>query len=165
MKVLHVGCGGESMPDFLEGYEEIRLDVDSSCNPDIVANLLELKDIGQYDAVYGSHVLEHFSQDDVDTVLSEMRRILNPGGIVVMVVPDLTWARPTTEVLYKSPYGPITGLDMFYGHQELIKSNPYMAHKIAFTRDTLGEFLGKHFEKVNVRAFSMYNLIGVGMKI
>ena len=44
---------------------------------------------GTFDAVYSSHVLEHLERDHAPRVLAEMRRVLKPGGIVRVVVPDL----------------------------------------------------------------------------
>lgn len=40
------------------------------------------------DGAYCSHVLEHFSDDTIDFLLSEIERILVPGGICRVVVPD-----------------------------------------------------------------------------
>ncbi len=41
------------------------------------------------DAVYHSHVLEHFDRDRVPSFLGEIRRVLKPGGWHRVVVPDL----------------------------------------------------------------------------
>ena len=43
------------------------------------------------DAVYCSHVLEHLGRDDVPKALATTLRILKPGGIFRMIVPDLEW--------------------------------------------------------------------------
>ncbi len=40
------------------------------------------------DAVYHSHVLEHFDREFVDGFLLEIKRVLRPGGIQRIVVPD-----------------------------------------------------------------------------
>ncbi|TGL10741.1 class I SAM-dependent methyltransferase [Leptospira meyeri] len=40
-------------------------------------------------AVYSSHVLEHFSKSKVSYFLQEIYRVLEPGGILRIVVPDL----------------------------------------------------------------------------
>ena len=49
-------------------------------------------DSGSVDAVYHSHLLEHLDRDVAPRFLSEIRRVLRPGGIVRMVVPDLELA-------------------------------------------------------------------------
>lgn len=41
------------------------------------------------DAVYHSHVLEHIDRDAVSGFLAEVRRVLRPGGVHRIVVPDL----------------------------------------------------------------------------
>jgi len=42
-----------------------------------------------FDAVYSSHVLEHFSKSEGSFLISEAYRILRPGGVLRIVVPDL----------------------------------------------------------------------------
>jgi predicted SAM-dependent methyltransferase len=42
-----------------------------------------------FDAVYHSHVLEHFSAKDAPVFLAECFRVLKPGSIIRAVVPDL----------------------------------------------------------------------------
>lgn len=44
------------------------------------------------DVVYASHVLEHFDRNDALSFMREVRRVLRPGGICRIVVPDLEWA-------------------------------------------------------------------------
>lgn len=39
--------------------------------------------------IYASHVLEHLSRDDFEKALDETYRLLKPGGIFRLVVPDL----------------------------------------------------------------------------
>ena len=41
------------------------------------------------DGVYASHVLEHLALDDLRIALARTRRLLRPGGIFRLVVPDL----------------------------------------------------------------------------
>jgi predicted SAM-dependent methyltransferase len=43
------------------------------------------------DGVFCSHTLEHLSSQDVDRALQEALRILKPGGVFRIVVPDLRW--------------------------------------------------------------------------
>lgn len=44
---------------------------------------------GTVDAVYASHVLEHLDFEEGTRLLRECRRVLKPGGVVRIVVPDL----------------------------------------------------------------------------
>ncbi|MBT9444345.1 MAG: methyltransferase domain-containing protein [Hyphomonadaceae bacterium] len=44
---------------------------------------------GSVSAVYASHVLEHLSFEDFYAALEETRRILRPGGVFRLIVPDL----------------------------------------------------------------------------
>lgn len=44
---------------------------------------------GTVDAVYHSHFLEHVDRDAVPTLLREIHRVLKPGGIHRIAVPDL----------------------------------------------------------------------------
>lgn len=40
------------------------------------------------DIIYTSHLLEHIQKDRVDNFLNEIKRVLKPGGILRIVVPD-----------------------------------------------------------------------------
>jgi ubiquinone/menaquinone biosynthesis C-methylase UbiE len=42
-----------------------------------------------FSVIYGSHVLEHLYLTDARRLLSECERILKPGGVIRLVVPDL----------------------------------------------------------------------------
>ncbi|KKS06202.1 MAG: Methyltransferase type 11 [Parcubacteria group bacterium GW2011_GWB1_41_4] len=42
-----------------------------------------------FDAVYSSHVLEHFSREKGGFLIKEIFRVLKPGGLVRLVLPDL----------------------------------------------------------------------------
>ena len=42
------------------------------------------------DIVYSSHTVEHFSKSEGDAFLRECHRVLVPGGIIRIVVPDLS---------------------------------------------------------------------------
>lgn len=44
---------------------------------------------GSCDAVYASHVIEHFTCPQADRFLAECKRLLKPGGILRLVTPDL----------------------------------------------------------------------------
>ena len=44
---------------------------------------------GAFEAVFGSHVLEHLTPGEAEAALHELRRVLRPGGIIRIAVPDL----------------------------------------------------------------------------
>jgi SAM-dependent methyltransferase len=44
---------------------------------------------GTFDVVYHSHFLEHLHPDDAPSMLQECLRVLKPGGVLRVVVPDL----------------------------------------------------------------------------
>jgi predicted SAM-dependent methyltransferase len=46
---------------------------------------------GSATAVYCSHVLEHLPRDDLPMALGNTFRMLRPGGVFRLVVPDLRW--------------------------------------------------------------------------
>jgi SAM-dependent methyltransferase len=84
-RLLNFGCGGTFHPNWT------NLD-SSSISPHVIEHDLRKPfpfTDGTFDAVYGSHVLEHFEPAAARNLLLECRRILKPGGIVRLAVPDL----------------------------------------------------------------------------
>lgn len=163
--LLHVGCGKTPLPEWAEGYTEVRVDVDDRCNPDIVASMLDLGEIGEYDALVCNHALEHLTPYEVDIALQEFKRVLKPGGYALITVPDLEDVRPTRDVVYESEAGPVTGLDMYYGMEKFLPLSPFMAHKTGFIRDTLLDTVKRAgFSAVEVRRTSFWNLLAVVVK-
>ena len=47
---------------------------------------------GTVDAIYASHMLEHLDRAEARSFLAECRRVLKPGGILRLAVPDLRTA-------------------------------------------------------------------------
>ncbi|ADB53740.1 Methyltransferase type 11 [Conexibacter woesei DSM 14684] len=153
--MLHVGCGTENpekLPKEMRGpdWHEVRLDIDPAVGPDIVASIADMSvvDSETVDAVLSSHNLEHVFAHEVPGVLEEFRRVLRPLGQVLIAVPDLAIAAKTIvrgrleEAIYRSPAGPISALDMLYGHGEPIANGQhFMAHRTGFTRRSLAEKL------------------------
>jgi len=82
---LHIG-GREKRPDW-----EI-LNITPGPNVDHVGDAVDLGRFADctFDAVYGSHVLEHFDyKDGLLAALKEWQRVLKPGGVLHLSVPDL----------------------------------------------------------------------------
>lgn len=163
--VLHVGCGPTNLPEWLGACDETRLDANPAVSPDIVANMTSLGDIGPYDSVFCSHALEHLCPRDVLIALGEFNRVLRPGGTAVVMVPDLEDVKPTWDVVYDSPAGPITGHDMYYGHTAMSEDNPFMRHLSGFVKDSLeSAFTQAGFTSVSVTRMAGFNLCAIGVK-
>jgi SAM-dependent methyltransferase len=154
-RVLNVGGGSKAMaiPSHYDGWEHLLLDVDPRGAPDIVCDARELEalDASQFDAIYCSHNLEHYYQHDSAKVLRGFRHLLKHDGFAEIKVPDLeSVIRRVIEskmdlgdVLYQSPRGPISALDVIYGYGTEIEQTgkDYYAHKTGFTAKLLYEAL------------------------
>lgn len=163
--LLHVGCGSTPLPDFLEEFDETRLDISPACRPDIVASMTSLGSIGPFEAVYSSHSLEHLYPHEVPVALREFRRVLTDGGKAVIIVPDLEDVRPTEEPLYETSAGPVCGLDLIYGMSRLIPNDRHMAHHSGFTKETLGDALAAaSFSHVEISRVANFSLMAVAIK-
>jgi len=163
-RVLHVGCGGDPLPDWLDGALETRLDIDPQWQPDIVGSMTDLGDIGPFDVVLAQHCLEHLSIHEANRALAEFARVLDNGGFVFIVVPDLEGVQASDDVLFFAPCGPITGHDLIYGHSGYIDKFPGMAHKFGYTKKILERTMAPYFTAVNVNRAKNYNLIATGIK-
>ncbi len=150
--VLHVGCGAPSagkLPAEFFGdgeWREVRLDIDAAVAPDIVASITDMAPVrsASFDAVWSSHNLEHLYPHEVALALAEFRRVLKPGGVAYMTMPDLQQVAELVardglcDMAYISPAGPVTPLDMLYGHgASLAAGNSFMGHRTGFTARSL----------------------------
>jgi predicted SAM-dependent methyltransferase len=149
--VLHVGCGPktiENMPaGFRDGtWREVRFDIDPNAKPDFVGTITDMSAVESesVDALFSSHNIEHVYPHEVQGVLAEFRRVLKPKGFVVIACPDLQSLGELIaqgkleDTLYDSPGGPVTPLDMIYGHIASVERGQlYMAHKTGFTAATM----------------------------
>jgi FkbM family methyltransferase len=150
-RVLNVGGNSKdiSLPSIYDGWENVMLDIDPACNPDVLCDARELGTLieGHYDSVYCSHNLEHYHHHDVARVLAGFCHVLKGDGFVYIRVPDIAWLmREVAEkdldigdVLYQSPAGPITIRDVVYGYGEEIErsGNDFFAHKTGFSKASL----------------------------
>ena len=82
LKRLHLGCGSNILPDFF------NIDIQDFSGIDEVALVFPLKfKTNSFDVVYASHLLEHLKGDKLE-ILKEWTRVLKPGGILRLSVPD-----------------------------------------------------------------------------
>lgn len=150
-KVLNVGGNSKDIPipEQYDGWEHLLLDIDAKGNPDVVCDARDLTDLPQanYDSVYCSHNLEHYYRHDVEKVLAGFLHVLKDDGFAYIRVPDMGELMQIViqrgldidDILYQSPAGPITVMDVIYGYGKEIESsgNDFYAHKTGFTQKSL----------------------------
>ena len=148
---LHVGCGPKRKAQTTKGFntpdwQEIRLDIDPSAQPDVIGTMTDMSSVASesVDAIYSSHNIEHLYPHEVPLAFAEFLRVLKLNGFFVVTCPDLQSVcklvaeDKLTEPAYTSPAGPITPLDILYGHRpSMARGNLFMAHRCGFTQKVL----------------------------
>lgn len=146
--VLNIGSGParpeKLHPAFRDAdWREVRLDIDPAVEPDIVGSMTDMGAAiadGSVDAIWSSHNIEHLQAHDVPVALAEFRRVLTREGFALITCPDveavaaLVLEKGLDAVAYVSPAGPVTPLDMLFGHGASIAAgHGFMAHRTGFT--------------------------------
>ena len=154
-KLLHIGCGPQHILGKhgfdLEEWEEIRLDVEASVQPDIIGTMTDMKDVatGSVNAIFSSHNLEHLVPHELPVAMGEFLRVLKDDGYLVVTLPDLQQVARLVaqdkldEPAYHTGAGlPICPMDILYGWRlAMANGQPYMAHRMGFTARTLQKAL------------------------
>lgn len=95
-RLLNVGCGSNFHSDWL------NVDVVPASAAVMAVDVRKGLPFADevFDAVYCSHVLEHLPRQEAASPLRHMHRVLRPGGVIRIVVPDLeTLAREYLRLL------------------------------------------------------------------
>jgi predicted SAM-dependent methyltransferase len=132
---LHLGCGSRHIDaylniDLLSGVADIQADC---------CRLGFLKD-GIADHVLVEHMLEHLSRREALAALREWARLLCPGGVLDVEVPDLIWClenflQAPLSQRYQGPYENQGAIASLYG----LQSNPGQFHKFGYTKEYLAD--------------------------
>jgi predicted SAM-dependent methyltransferase len=132
---LNLGSGERPLPGFVN--------VDTLADAphvDVVADVtqpLPFED-GCAELIYAVHLLEHVATERVPAVLADWRRVLRPGGVLMLAVPDLdAIARILMERSgwFTPPHAPWLGA--IYGGQK----DEWDFHKTGFTAPWLAYLL------------------------
>ena len=136
---LHLGCGTKFIPGFIhiDVVEDVHINHQASaCELPYPNDSVEL--------IYASHILEHFGRWEIRSVLNEWYRVLAPGGILRLAVPDFA---ACAKIYYEEGLKDgLTGLvGLICGGQR----NEYDFHKMIFDEAFLtGELLAQGFREV-----------------
>jgi predicted SAM-dependent methyltransferase len=137
---LHLGCGWR---DF--GPEWIHIDGGDYSHIDYKDITTLLFEDNSVDLIYSSHTIEYFDREEVKILLDEWKRVLKPGGIIRLAVPDflkLTWVYQETKDLNKI-LGPLFG--------KMSMGEEIIYHKTVYDFNSLKTLLeGIGFSKVKL---------------
>lgn len=132
MTRLHLGCGKRDFgPDWIH--------IDGGDFPHLKYS--SITDLSQFrnntvDLIYACHVLEYFDRDEVVMVLNEWKRVLKPGGVLRLAVPDfeeLVHLYQTNKVKVEDILGPL------FGKWTMGRKSIY--HKTTYDKESLSKLL------------------------
>ena len=129
---LHLGCGKRHIPGFVHvdladfPHVDYRHDV----------RTLPMFEDESAELIYACHVLEYFDREEVEDVLAEWRRVLKPGGILRLAVPDF----PVLARIYQFNEHLSTVLGPLYGRWE-VEPGRIIYHCTVYDFDSLSGVL------------------------
>ena len=128
--ILEIGCGENK-----QFKESIGLDIRPLKCVDVVSDARKLPfEDNHFDHVYSSHVIEHFSHQEVESVLKEWVRVLKIGGIFEIRCPDFRMR--TLFFALRPNWDDIKNI---YGEQDYDANY----HKCGFSYDLMKKILNK----------------------
>lgn len=152
--MIGLNCGSGQRPfDVSLGW--VNIDIQDKWNPDYVADWNDLGFIepNKVDYVVSHHSLEHVGCGEGDGFIQEAKRVLKPGGSLLIFVPDMRalaqrWLlrQMDTQLFMTNVYG------AFHGDEA-------DRHKWGYDRESLCRYL-KRFEFQDVHAFNWRTIPG-----
>jgi len=131
---LHLGCGKRNFGNdwvHIDGGNHEHLHSQDITTLPFADKTVEL--------VYASHVLSYFDRLEVVEILKEWKRVLIPGGILRVAVPDF---EAMTRLYVETSAGLDNFLGPLYGKMEMGDKNIY--HKTVYDKSSLKELLLKN---------------------
>ncbi len=139
-KIIELG-GGLEHPMF-----HPNVDIREGLGVDIVANLegpLPIES-GQYDGVFSMYAIEHLNRRKVRSFLSEVHRILKPGGVAIIITANLL---EQMKVLVSKERWEDSDIGLIFGDQDY----PENCHKNGFSPDFAARLFGEAgFNKMEI---------------
>lgn len=130
-----------------DGY--VTVDIDPANAPDIVADITDMAVVtdASCDEVVAGHVLEHIEWPDSFAAIAEFARVLKPGGVVKIAVPDMA----SLMRMLLSGESAFHAMGLVYGLGGRI--NTFERHRYGFTPGMLADIL----ETLGFGAFDWWN--------
>ncbi len=137
LRRLHLGCGNKYLPGFY------HVDIVDAPHVDHAGHVDDLQFIpdNAVELIYACHVLEHFGRYEVSPTLREWYRVLAPGGVLRLAVPDFeavvaTYLKIGLEDGRNGLMGLVCGGQRTpYDHHKVVFDEPYLTrllHQVGF---------------------------------
>lgn len=154
---IHMGCGARILPGWIN--IDIQKHPDAKADPEILADArkVPLPD-GCASLIQAIHLWEHFYLWECDALIAEWRRLLKPGGVLVLELPDLAkCARNLLDGIEGKNPGQLSMWGIF-GNPGL--NDPYMCHRWGWTPKTLSNFLKENGFTDMIQSVPQYHPAG-----
>ncbi len=122
---LNLGCGN----DIREGYINCDL-YNEKADRKMGVEKLEFQD-GEVDEIFASHIVEHFDYYAIREILKEWKRVLKPGGKLIIETPDFLESCKRFVLLQEDKQYTM------YGHFFAKSWVPGETHKFLYTKREL----------------------------
>jgi predicted SAM-dependent methyltransferase len=134
------------------------MDIQARPGTDYIGHATDLSAFatGSVAEIYASHIYEHLDYtSEVDRALAEACRVLKPGGLIRIGVPDMEVLARLLLDKKLPPVAHYSVMRMMFGGQ----ADAHDYHKVGFTFEILKEFLNRAgFRGVQrVRSFGLFN--------
>tara|TARA_R110000824_G_scaffold117718_1_gene269756 strand:- start:1204 stop:1743 length:540 start_codon:yes stop_codon:yes gene_type:complete len=122
MNKINMGCGWRNFGDdwiHIDGGDYDHLDYKDICKLEFEDNSVNL--------IYASHVIEYFDRQEVLVLLQEWHRVLKPGGILRLAVPNfgaLAKLYNAGTIVLGQALGPLYGM-MDMGEEKIYHRTTY----------------------------------------
>lgn len=159
---LNAGCGNRDIGNILKSFgatEVINYDIESTIPGAVIGSLLDIPiDSNSFDCIFCNAVLEHVPR--IDSVMSELARVVKPGGYIIAGVPYLQpYHKNPTDFRRYTQEG-LTELGELHGLQtvEIIP-----VHSIA---QTLGWIAWEYArERGGIRPYVVYPIVWLATRL
>jgi SAM-dependent methyltransferase len=164
---IHMGCGAR----YWDGYINIDIQPPEGGKVDIQADLRKIPlDDGVADEIQAIHVFEHFYYWEAEEVLQEWRRLLKPGGYLIMELPDMLKCCQNfvqqAKGFHVGKQGKNPDQLTYWGlYGDPRPKNPFMCHRWGWTPQTLSAFLTERgFKVTNANLPTIFHSVGRGVR-